>query len=248
MLFTTPTEWAALGITLIAGWLFGLASSSGGKKWKRALEEEEVSNAGLQHEWETALRDANDRIKQLEGERDAALARAESTAPAKPASTDEGGSAVGSLAAAAGVGAVAATLLHRDKDELDAGDAEPVPAASEKNWIPEGPPPPPLAMGAPEPPASPTPQPIAGEAEAAASDSAPAPAPVQEEVSDASGDRPFPQDASAPAEAPTEAGTGDAAPRASDPAPAPVAQSEARPAHEWLPSHVRAEGEVEPQS
>jgi len=34
MLFTTTTQFAALALCLIAGWFFGLASSSGGKKWK----------------------------------------------------------------------------------------------------------------------------------------------------------------------------------------------------------------------
>lgn len=34
MLFTTPTQWIALAVALIAGWLFGLASHPGGKKWK----------------------------------------------------------------------------------------------------------------------------------------------------------------------------------------------------------------------
>lgn len=34
MLFTTPTQYIALAVALIAGWLFGLASHPGGKKWK----------------------------------------------------------------------------------------------------------------------------------------------------------------------------------------------------------------------
>ena len=34
MLFTTPTQWLAVAIALVAGWLFGLASHPGGKKWK----------------------------------------------------------------------------------------------------------------------------------------------------------------------------------------------------------------------
>lgn len=34
MLFTTSTQYVALAIALIAGWLFGLASHPGGRKWK----------------------------------------------------------------------------------------------------------------------------------------------------------------------------------------------------------------------
>ena len=34
MLFTTTTQYIALVVALIAGWLFGLASHPGGKKWK----------------------------------------------------------------------------------------------------------------------------------------------------------------------------------------------------------------------
>lgn len=34
MLFTTPTQWIALGVALLAGWLLGLASHPGGGKWK----------------------------------------------------------------------------------------------------------------------------------------------------------------------------------------------------------------------
>ena len=34
MLFTTPTQWIAIAVALVAGWLFGLASHPGGKKWK----------------------------------------------------------------------------------------------------------------------------------------------------------------------------------------------------------------------
>ena len=68
MLFTTPTEWAALGFTLIAGWLFGLASSSGGKKWKRQLEEAELNYASARDRDEAELWNAQIRIRDLERE------------------------------------------------------------------------------------------------------------------------------------------------------------------------------------
>ncbi|RYD29846.1 MAG: hypothetical protein EOP57_01095, partial [Sphingomonadales bacterium] len=60
MLFTTPTEWAALGFTLIAGWFFGLASSSGGKKWKRQLEDAELNYASARDRDDAELREARD--------------------------------------------------------------------------------------------------------------------------------------------------------------------------------------------
>ncbi|WP_066661674.1 hypothetical protein, partial [Sphingomonas sp. CCH9-H8] len=68
MLFTTPTEWVALGFTLIAGWLFGLASSSGGKKWKRQLEEAELNYASARDRDESELWNAQIRIRDLERE------------------------------------------------------------------------------------------------------------------------------------------------------------------------------------
>ena len=40
MLFTTTTQYIALVVALIAGWLFGLASHPGGKKWKQRYAEE----------------------------------------------------------------------------------------------------------------------------------------------------------------------------------------------------------------
>lgn len=69
MLFSTPTQFAVLALCLVAGWLFGLASHPGGKKWKERYRTQEAefkaSREGL------ATRDA--RIKELERERDEAL-------------------------------------------------------------------------------------------------------------------------------------------------------------------------------
>jgi hypothetical protein len=46
MLFTTTTQWVAVAIALVAGWLFGLASHPGGKKWKaRYLAERDAHAA-----------------------------------------------------------------------------------------------------------------------------------------------------------------------------------------------------------
>ena len=46
MLFTNTTQWVAVAVALVAGWLFGLASHPGGKKWKaRYLAERDAHAA-----------------------------------------------------------------------------------------------------------------------------------------------------------------------------------------------------------
>ena len=69
MLFSTPTQFAVLALCLVAGWLFGLASHPGGRKWKERyraeVAEHKTSREGL------TTRDA--RIRELERERDEAL-------------------------------------------------------------------------------------------------------------------------------------------------------------------------------
>lgn len=45
MLFTTPTQYIALAVALIAGWLFGLASHPGGRKWKTRYVAERDAHA-----------------------------------------------------------------------------------------------------------------------------------------------------------------------------------------------------------
>ena len=34
MLFSTPSQFAVLALVLVAGWFLGLASASGGRKWR----------------------------------------------------------------------------------------------------------------------------------------------------------------------------------------------------------------------
>ena len=125
MLFTTPTEWAALGFTLIAGWLFGLASSSGGKKWKRQLEEAELNYASARDRDEAELWNAQIRIRDLERElRDSRPAP--SAAP---------------VAATAAAAAAAPTLIERVQEAAEAKPeetkAEPEPPVPEP--VPEEP-------------------------------------------------------------------------------------------------------------
>lgn len=80
MLFTTTTQFAALALCLVAGWFFGLASSSGGRKWKTRYADEREAHAGYRKQGDTALAEANRRIAELERENDR-LARAAETAP-----------------------------------------------------------------------------------------------------------------------------------------------------------------------
>jgi hypothetical protein len=87
MLFTTTTQFAALALCLIAGWFFGLASSSGGKKWKARYAAEREAHAGYRKQGDTGLAAANARIAELERE-NARLARAAEAVPvAAPVAT-----------------------------------------------------------------------------------------------------------------------------------------------------------------
>ncbi len=59
MLFTTPTQFAVLGLVLVAGWLLGLASHSGGRKWRERYVAERDAHAA-------ARRDSDARIAEIE--------------------------------------------------------------------------------------------------------------------------------------------------------------------------------------
>ena len=50
----TTSQWAVLFLVLVLGWLLGLLSRSGGKKWKRAYEAERDARADEQAELEAA--------------------------------------------------------------------------------------------------------------------------------------------------------------------------------------------------
>lgn len=87
MLFTTTTQFAALALCLVAGWFFGLASHSGGRKWKTRYAAERDAHAAYRKQGDTGLADANRRIAELERE-NARLARAADAVPvAAPAPT-----------------------------------------------------------------------------------------------------------------------------------------------------------------
>lgn len=44
-LFSTPTQFLVLGLVLVAGWLFGLASHPGGAKWRNRYAAERDAHA-----------------------------------------------------------------------------------------------------------------------------------------------------------------------------------------------------------
>lgn len=83
----TTNQWAILFLVLVLGWLLGLISRSGGKKWKRAYEAERDARAEEQAELEAA----RTRIAELEAARPAPVvaARAPAVAPAAPVPTPD---------------------------------------------------------------------------------------------------------------------------------------------------------------
>ncbi|MEK9213035.1 hypothetical protein [Sphingomonas sp. 2378] len=68
MLFTSTTQFAVLGLVLIAGWLFGLASHPGGRKWRTRYATERDAHAAQVKDTETKLTAAQTRIAELERE------------------------------------------------------------------------------------------------------------------------------------------------------------------------------------
>ncbi|MDG2535477.1 hypothetical protein P6144_17580 [Sphingomonas sp. HITSZ_GF] len=81
--FETATQLAGLGLTLVGGWFLGLASRSGGAKWRERYQDEELEHARYRDE-------AEHRIRALEGE--LKMLRTQAPAPA-PATEDTPGGA-----------------------------------------------------------------------------------------------------------------------------------------------------------
>ena len=73
-LFSTPTQYAVLALLLIAGWLFGLASHPGGRKWRARYDVERETHAQYRKDAEARLAAQDKRIAELERE-NAALGR-----------------------------------------------------------------------------------------------------------------------------------------------------------------------------
>lgn len=79
-LFSTPTQFAALGLLLIAGWLFGLASHPGGKKWKARYLAERDAHAAARKDADSRAAAAEQRAVEAEHE-NARLVKAAAAAP-----------------------------------------------------------------------------------------------------------------------------------------------------------------------
>lgn len=68
MLFTTTTQYVALAVALVAGWLLGLASHPGGRRWKQRYADERDAHATARREHDTRLSEANARAAEYERE------------------------------------------------------------------------------------------------------------------------------------------------------------------------------------
>jgi hypothetical protein len=80
MLFTTTTQFAALALTLLAGWFLGLASSSGGRRWRERYVAERDAHAVTRRDAETRVAEADRRRAEIERDH----ARLSTAAPAAP--------------------------------------------------------------------------------------------------------------------------------------------------------------------
>ena len=68
MMAFTATQFAILGLVLVAGWLLGLASHPGGKKWRERYAAERDAHAASRKEADTRI--AAEKTRQAELERE----------------------------------------------------------------------------------------------------------------------------------------------------------------------------------
>ena len=73
-LFSTPTQFLVLALVLVAGWLFGLASHPGGRKWRERYAAERDAHGASRRAAEQQHAADKARIAELEREH-ARLAR-----------------------------------------------------------------------------------------------------------------------------------------------------------------------------
>lgn len=130
MLFTTPTQYAALAVALIAGWLFGLASHPGGRRWKQRYAEEREAHALARKDADARLAAERDTYAGTRKEHDAALAAERARAAELERENDR-------LAKAAPV--TAATIAPRDRAvPADRPLTEPRPYRNRGGWFGSG--------------------------------------------------------------------------------------------------------------
>ncbi|WNO53335.1 hypothetical protein [Stakelama saccharophila] len=87
MIFETTTQFAVLALALIAGWFFGLASHPGGRRWKERYRTLEAENKAYREERDRVLAERDERIRELEHERDRLHRDAAATGAANTAGT-----------------------------------------------------------------------------------------------------------------------------------------------------------------
>lgn len=68
MLLNSTTGLVILGLVLVAGWLLGLASSTGGKKWKARYLAERDAHAAYRRDADARVTDAERRHAELDRE------------------------------------------------------------------------------------------------------------------------------------------------------------------------------------
>jgi hypothetical protein len=134
MLFTTPTQYAALAIALVAGWLFGLASHPGGRRWKQRYAEERDAHALTRKESDARVAAERDGYASTRKDHDTALAAERARADELERENDR-------LAKAAPV--TAATIAPRDRVATDRIVAdrpvvEPRPYRDRGGWFGRG--------------------------------------------------------------------------------------------------------------
>ena len=66
MLFTSATQFAVLALCLVAGWIFGLASTSGGRRWRDKHRAEEAEYAAYRKDAEARIAAAETRAATAE--------------------------------------------------------------------------------------------------------------------------------------------------------------------------------------
>ncbi|WP_084582198.1 hypothetical protein [Sphingomonas azotifigens] len=79
--YTTPLQFIGLALALVAGWLLGMATSAGGRRWRERYEAERDAHAAARNE----LTAANAQIRELETA-NAQLERRQTEMRALPAS------------------------------------------------------------------------------------------------------------------------------------------------------------------
>ena len=59
MLFSTPTQYVVLALAIVGGWLLGLASHPGGRRWRERYAAERDAHAATRADAEARLGEAN---------------------------------------------------------------------------------------------------------------------------------------------------------------------------------------------